>query len=80
MNLLRFTLLLQLGVFGLSRKVPAPLRELGPWKYQGCANEVPGMERTLGGPSKAGNMTIGICTAFCAKQDYGMAGLEYGNE
>ena len=71
-------LLLATSVLGLAvRDEP---KDGALWTYSGCTNEIPGMPRTLGGPSKSGNMTVDICTSFCYGKDYSHAGLEYGNE
>ena len=58
---------------------PSPPANVGSWKYLGCANEITD-GRALNGASTSGNMTVEVCTAFCKKQDYGLAGLEYSRE
>ncbi|KAI5845329.1 WSC domain-containing protein [Tricharina praecox] len=38
------------------------------------------MGRALDGASTAGNMTAQACLDYCTMADFGLAGLEYGNE
>jgi hypothetical protein len=68
-------------ILGISnaQEDPTPILEVGVWDYAGCADETP-VGRTLDGPSISGNMTIEKCLDYCTSQDYGLAGLEYGNE
>ncbi|KAK8063284.1 WSC-domain-containing protein [Apiospora saccharicola] len=49
------------------------------WKYMGCSTEVPG--RALTGLSYSDDsMTIDSCQAFCTKNNFPLAGVEYGRE
>ncbi|KAA8895875.1 WSC domain-containing protein [Sphaerosporella brunnea] len=58
---------------------PTPIPVIGVWGYAGCAQETP-LGRTLNGASTSGNMTAEKCLNYCTSQDYGLAGMEYGNE
>ncbi|KAI0157215.1 WSC-domain-containing protein [Xylariaceae sp. FL1272] len=52
---------------------------VGNWKYLGCANEIDG--RALTGSSYSDDsMTIESCQAYCLKNNFPLAGLEYGRE
>ncbi|KAK7993333.1 hypothetical protein PG989_006714 [Apiospora arundinis] len=49
------------------------------WKFLGCSTEIPG--RALTGMSYSeDNMTIDSCQEFCTKNNYPLAGVEYGRE
>ncbi|KAK8096522.1 hypothetical protein PG999_012466 [Apiospora kogelbergensis] len=49
------------------------------WKFLGCSTEIDG--RALTGKSYSeDNMTIDSCQEFCTKNNYMLAGLEYGRE
>jgi hypothetical protein len=53
---------------------------IGAWQYLGCANEVSG--RALSGSSYSTTtaMTIESCQAYCASNNYALAGLEYASQ
>ncbi|PVH87180.1 WSC-domain-containing protein [Cadophora sp. DSE1049] len=59
---------------------PVPGQMSGSWKYMGCANEVEG--RTLSGAAYASgdSMTVESCQAFCAANNFALAGIEYSSE
>ena len=53
---------------------------IGSWKYIGCQSEIQG--RILRGASYSENkkMTIESCMDYCTKNNFGLAGLEYGEQ
>lgn len=54
--------------------------EVNGWKYLGCANE-PTNARALDGASMIdGNLTNGVCQAWCSKKGFTMAGTEYASQ
>jgi hypothetical protein len=55
---------------------------LNEWKYVGCSNDSTSGLRVLNGLSYTNvtNMTVEICQAYCAKNNYKFAGLENGNQ
>jgi hypothetical protein len=59
---------------------PAVGTTIGGWKFLGCQSEING--RLLRGTSytNAAGMTIEACQAYCAKNNFGFAGVEYGQE
>ena len=58
---------------------PAVGTIVNKWHFVGCQSEING--RLLRGASTSGGaMTIETCQAFCAKENFGLAGLEYGQE
>ncbi len=59
---------------------PTPGTLLNNWSYMGCARDA-GTSRALIGPKYGDmNMTIENCQAFCTREGYPIAGLEYGRE
>lgn len=66
---------------GKSRSVAVPGDKVGNWTYMGCALDT-GTPRPLAGLSYTNQtgMTIDSCTAFCKKNGYFLAGLEYSSQ
>ncbi|KAL2393243.1 hypothetical protein ABEF93_001754 [Exophiala dermatitidis] len=64
-----------------NRSVAVPGDKVGSWQYMGCSFDT-GTPRPLAGLSYSNNtaMTIDSCTAFCKKNGYFLAGLEYSTQ
>lgn len=64
-----------------SRSVAVPGDKVAGWQYMGCSFDT-GTPRPLAGLSYSNNtgMTIDSCTAFCKKNGYFLAGLEYSSQ
>lgn len=56
-------------------------RALPPgWSYTGCYTEVPGRTLSSDSLTDPGAMTVEECLAYCDKQKYHYAGVEYYNQ
>lgn len=64
-----------------NRSVALPGDKIGNFTYMGCAFDT-GQPRPLAGMSYSNQtaMTIDSCTAFCKKNGYALAGLEYASQ